>query len=63
MENFWGSLKNELMHHQRYSTRAHAKAAIRECIEFFYHRQRRHSRLGYVAPAVFADAFKYVQVA
>lgn len=63
MESFWGSLKNELTHHQRYPTRAHARAAIREYIEIFYNRQRRHSRLGYVAPAVFADAFKYVQVA
>jgi transposase InsO family protein len=63
MESFWGSLKNELTHHQRYPTRAHAKAAIREYIEIFYNRQRRHSRLGYVAPAVFADAFRYMQAA
>jgi putative transposase len=63
MESFWGSLKNELTHQQRYPSRAHAKAAIREYIEIFYNRQRRHSRLGYVAPAVFADAFKYAQAA
>lgn len=63
MESFWGSLKNEMTHHQRYPTRAHARAAIREYIEIFYNRQRRYSRLGYVAPAVFADAFKYAQVA
>jgi transposase InsO family protein len=36
MESFWGSLKNELTHHQRYATRAHARAAIREYIEIFY---------------------------
>lgn len=30
MESFWGSLKNELVHHQRYATRADAKAAIQE---------------------------------
>lgn len=54
MESFWGSLKNELVHHFRYTTRAEAEASIREYIEIFYNRQRRHSRLGYVAPAVFA---------
>jgi putative transposase len=30
MENFWGSLKNELIHHHRYATRADTKAAIQE---------------------------------
>jgi transposase InsO family protein len=45
MESFWGSLKNELIHHHRYATRADAKAAIQEYIESFYNRQRRHSRL------------------
>jgi len=57
MESFWGSLKNELVHQRRYVTRAEAQASIREYIEIFYNRQRRHSRLGYVAPAVFADSF------
>jgi len=57
MESFWGSLKNELVHHRRYETRAEAKASIREYIEIFYNRQRRHSRLGNLAPAVFAQKF------
>lgn len=57
MESFWGSLKNELVHHQRYATRAQAIASVREYIEIFYNRQRRHSRLGYLAPAVFAQKF------
>ncbi|WP_229422192.1 integrase core domain-containing protein, partial [Massilia aquatica] len=57
MESFWGSLKNELVHHQRYATRADAKAAIQEYIESFYNRQRRHSRLGNVPPALFAENF------
>ncbi len=55
MESFWGSLKNELIHHQRYATRADAETAIKEYIEIFYNRQRRHSRLGYVSPAHFAE--------
>ena len=55
MESFWGSLKNELIHHQRYATRDDAETAIKEYIEIFYNRQRRHSRLGYVSPAQFAE--------
>ena len=57
MESFWGSLKNELVHHHRYGTRLEAEASIREYIEIFYNRQRRHSRLGNVPPAVFAQKF------
>jgi transposase InsO family protein len=57
MESFWGSLKNELVHHHRYATRADAQAAIQEYIEIFYNRQRRHSRLGNVPPALFAEFF------
>jgi len=63
MESFWGSLKNELVHHQRYATREEAIASIREYIEIFYNRQRRHSRLGYLAPAVFAKTFSKQKVA
>jgi transposase InsO family protein len=58
MESFWGSLKNELVHHRRLATRAEAEAVIREYIEIFSNRQRRHSRLGSVAPAVFAQNFQ-----
>ena len=54
MESFWGTLKNELVHHRRYETRAQAMREITEYIEIFYNRQRRHSKLGYLAPAVFA---------
>jgi transposase InsO family protein len=61
MESFWGSLKNELTHHHRYETRANARAAIQEYIEIFYNRQRRHSRLGYISPALFAETFKQAQ--
>ena len=52
MESFWGTLKNELVHHRRYTTRAEAKASIQEYIEIFYNRQRRHSRIGFVPPAL-----------
>jgi putative transposase len=50
-------LKNELVHHRKFATRAEAKVAIQEYIEIFYNRQRRHSRLGYIAPALFAQNF------
>ncbi|WP_156943104.1 IS3 family transposase [Pseudogulbenkiania sp. MAI-1] len=57
IESFWGTLKNELVHHRRYATRAEAEASIREYIEIFYNRQRRHSRLGYLAPAEFTRKY------
>ena len=64
MESFWGSLKNELVHHQRYATRNEAKASIQEYIEIFYNRQRRHSRLGYISPAAFeANYYKMKEAA
>lgn len=63
MESFWGTLKNELVHHCRYATRAEAEASIREYIEIFSNRQRRHSRLGYLAPAVFAQNYSLLQAA
>ena len=50
MESFFASLKKELVHRQRFKTRAQAKAAIFEYIEVFYNRQRRHSAIGYQTP-------------
>ena len=58
-----GGLKNELIHHQRYATRAEAQAAIQEYIESFYNRQWRHSRLGYTSPAAFAEELSRQQTA
>jgi len=57
MESFWGTLKNELVHHRRYETRAQAKREIAEYIDIFYNRQRRHSRLGNLSPAAFTQQF------
>jgi len=51
MESFFASLKKELVHRQDYPTRDAAKGSIFEYIEVFYNRVRRHSSLGYVAPA------------
>ena len=51
MESFFGTLKNELVHHQTYWTRRQAISDLFEYIEVFYNRRRRHSFLGYRTPA------------
>ena len=45
MESFWGTMKNELVHHRRYKTRQEAIQEITEYIEIFYNRERRQKRL------------------
>ena len=57
MESFWGTLKQELVHHRHYRSRMEAVREITEYIEIFYNRQRRQARLGFLAPAVFALRF------
>ncbi len=52
-ESFWGKLKTELVHHERFATRAQARAAIFDYIEVFYNRQRLHSSLDYLSPEQF----------
>ena len=56
VESFFGTLKTELTHHEDYPTRDQAMQSIFEYIEVFYNRQRKHSSLGYVAPAQFEAA-------
>ena len=63
MESFWGTLKNELVHHRHYDTRAQAIREITEYIEIFYNRQRRHSRLGNLSPAAFVQQWSRQQPA
>jgi len=50
MESFWGTLKQELVHHRRYRNRLEAIRDITEYIEIFYNRQRRQARLGFLSP-------------
>ncbi len=57
MESFFGTLKTELVHHERYTTREQARSSIFEYVEVFYNRQRRHSAIGYVSPDTFEAAF------
>ena len=56
MESFFASLKKELVHDEDYATREEATRSIFEYIEVFYNRVRRHSSLGYVAPAEYERA-------
>jgi transposase InsO family protein len=51
MESFWGTLKQELVHHRHYRSRSEAMEDITEYIEIFYNRQRLQAGLGYLSPA------------
>jgi putative transposase len=53
VESFFSTLKRELVHRERFATRAEARSAIFEFIEVFYNRQRRHSTIGMVSPTAF----------
>jgi putative transposase len=63
MESFWGSLKNELVHHRQFKTRAEARQVVTEYIEIFYNRQRKQARLGYLSLAAFTQQFYKAQLA
>ena len=63
MESFWGLLKNELVHHRHFKTRAEAIQAITEYIEIFYRRQRTQARLGFLSPAAFERQFYEMKLA
>ena len=58
MESFFGMLKTELIHGERYNTRLEARLSIFECVEVFYNRQRRHSALGYRSPEQYEKLLK-----
>ena len=51
MENFYHTLKVELIYQNKYKTRSQAQRDIFEYIEIFYNRERLHSfPLGYCTP-------------
>ncbi len=52
-ESFFGSLKTELVHHEKYKTREEARLSIFDYIEMFYNRRRLHSFLNYLSPEEF----------
>ena len=51
MESFFATLKTELVHEARWTTRGEATAALATYIEGWYNRRRRHSTLDYLSPA------------
>jgi putative transposase len=53
VESFFASLECELMARHRFRTHDEARTTVFEWLEVFYNRQRRHSALGYLAPAVY----------
>lgn len=54
-ESFFGSLKNERVHHKDYRTRDQARQSIFEYIEIFYNRKRRHASLNYMTPVEYEE--------
>jgi len=50
VESFFGTLKTELVHGERYGSRLEARLSIFEYVEVYYNRQRSHSALGYRSP-------------
>lgn len=52
-ESFFATLELELIVNARWETRDDARRAIFRYIETWYNRERRHSTLGYVSPAVY----------
>lgn len=56
MESFFGTLKSEWVHFQRYETRQQAMTSNFYYIESFYNRKRLHSANGYLSPLAFEEA-------
>lgn len=54
VESFFSTLKNELVHDERFLDHDQARARVFDYIEVFYNRKRRHQSLGYLPPVEFA---------
>lgn len=59
MESFFGTLKRELIHHERFATKTEARQRIFDYIEVFYNGWRRHSSIGSVSPIDFERNYQY----
>ena len=62
-ENFFSCLKNELVHHKHYKTRAEAQADIFAYIETYYNAVRPHSGIGWISPNEFEEHLRSVYAA
>ena len=56
-ESFWSSLKRELVHRHRFTTRAQARRAIFAWINW-YNQHRLHSTLGYLSPTTWETQYR-----
>ncbi len=59
MESFFGTLKRELIHHERFATKTEVRQRIFDYIEIFYNGWRRHSSIGSVSPIDFEQNYQY----
>ncbi len=57
-ESFFGNLKSEMVHHERFATRQQATDKIFDYIEVFYNRSRIHSAINYFAPAEYEARYQ-----
>jgi putative transposase len=57
-ESFFSNLKNELVHHNDFTTREQASSAIFDYIELLYNRKRIHQSLGYRSPVDVEGMYK-----
>jgi len=54
-ESFFATLKKELVRRRSWPTRRELTGEVFDYIETFYNHRRRHSTLGYLAPAGFEE--------
>lgn len=57
-ESFFGNLKREMLHHERFATRQEAKDKLFDYIEVFYNRNRIHSASEYFTPAEYEARYR-----
>jgi putative transposase len=55
-ESFFGTLKQELVHHEKYENLAEVRMSLFKYIEAFYNPKRLHSTLGYKSPDEYENA-------
>ena len=61
LESFFGSLKQEWVHHRSYRARDEARVDLFYYIEAFYNRRRLHSALDYLSPEAYEQLFHQQQ--
>jgi transposase InsO family protein len=57
-ESFFKTIKTELVPRSGFTTRSEARGRVFEWIEAIYNRQRLHSTLGYLPPALYESKTK-----